>query len=86
MIYVLFYNYVDVDSGEFITSVIGVFYEFEQAQKMMVDTIKKMRKDFENYDTKEEEYVDGDMTWSICEKEDYPSHHCDIIIEAHQIL
>ena len=51
----------------------------------MKQEIKDTRNDFKDYDTEEEDYVEGDMSWSIWEKEQYMSHHCDIKIQECEI-
>lgn len=86
VVYVLAYNYVDIDSGDFSTDVIGVFDTIEIAEEMLKLEIEKTRKDFENYDVEEEQFVEGDMRWSIWEKDEYPSHHCDIFISEQIVL
>ena len=79
-VYVLTSTYVDVDSGDYESRVDGVYENIEDALKQMEQEIKDTRTDFENYDTEEDTYVEGDMSWSIWEKEQYMSHHCDIQI------
>lgn len=80
-VYVLVCNSVNVDGGDFTTEVVGVYQEFAQALKVMKQYMKHIREEFEDYDFEEEKYVDGDMSWSIWEKEQYASNHCDLIIE-----
>ena len=79
-VFILVATYVDVDSGNFMTDVIAVYDNYEMAQEQMKREIESTRKDFENYDYEEENFVDGDMSWSIWEKDEYPSHHCDLQI------
>ena len=85
-VFVLICGYTNVDSGDFSTSVIGVFDSYENACKMMVKEIESIRKDYEGYDTEEENFVEGDMSWSIWEKGEYPSNHCDLIMSEEIIL
>jgi len=86
VVYVLVCNYTDVDGGDFSTTVIGVFSTIEVAQEMLKLEIENTRKDFENYDTEEDNFVEGDMSWSIWEKDEYPSHHCDLIVSEETVL
>jgi uncharacterized protein YajQ (UPF0234 family) len=79
-VYVLTSTYVCVDSGDYESCVVGVYENVENALEQMKQEIKDTRTDFENYDTEEETYVEGDMSWSIWESEEYMSHHCDIQI------
>ena len=80
LVYVLTSTYICVDSGDYESRVDGVYENVEDALKQMEQEIKDTRTDFENYDTEEDTYVEGDMSWSIWEKEEYASHHCDIQI------
>ncbi|MCR4661717.1 MAG: hypothetical protein K5765_06960 [Clostridia bacterium] len=84
-VYVLVSNYVDVDSGDFNTEVIGVWENFNGANKELKKLMAQTREDFEDYDTEEEDYVDGDMTWSIWEEGEYSNHRCDLIIQCKEI-
>ena len=86
VVYVLVCGYTDVDGGDFSTTVIGVFDTIEVAQEMLNLEIESARKDFEGYDTEEDNFVEGDMSWSIWEKGEYPSHHCDLIISEEIVL
>lgn len=79
-VYVLTSNYVCVDSGEYESRVDGVYENIEDALKQMEQEIKDTRNDFVYCDTEEDAYVEGDMSWSIWEKGEYVSHHCDIQI------
>lgn len=81
-VYVLVCNSVNVDGGDFVTEVIGVYKTFGQAQKVMEQHMVDIRNEFDYCDFEEEEYVDGDMSWSIWEREEYASNHCDLIIEC----
>ena len=85
LVYVLTSTYVCVDSGDYESHVDGVYENIEDALKQMKQEIKDTRLDFEDYDTEEDTYVDGDMNWSIWEKEEYMSHHCDIQITECEI-
>ena len=85
-VFVLICGYTNVDSGDFSTSVIGVFNSYENAYKMMVAEIESTRKDYECYDTEEEQFVEGDMSWSIWQKGEYASNHCDLIISEEIVL
>lgn len=80
LVYVLTSTYVCVDSGDFESRVVGVYENVEDALTQMKQEIKDTRTDFKDYDTEEDNYVEGDMSWSIWEKEEYMSHHCDIQI------
>lgn len=84
-VYVLVCNSINVDSGDFVTEVIGVYQEFGKAQEVMERHIIDIRNEYDYCDTEEEDYVDGDMTWSIWEKGEYASNHCDLIIQCVEI-
>lgn len=85
-VYVLTCNFIDVDGGTFDTTVIGTFKTIELAQRMLKLEMKKARKDFKDYDAKEDTFVEGDMSWSIWEDGEYASHHCDLAISEQLIL
>ena len=80
IVYVLTSTYVCVDSGDYDNRVDGVYESVDKALEHMKREIEETRKDFEDYDYEEDNYVEGDMNWSIWEKEEYASHHCDIQI------
>ena len=79
-VYVLTSTYAYVDSGDCENHVVGVYGNVGEALRQMKQEIKDARTDFKKYDTEEDDYVEGDMSWSICEKGKYISHHCDIEI------
>ena len=82
MVWVLILNYVCVDSGDFTTTVIGVYKNFKDAhQRLMVES-NNIREEMSYVDLEEEE---TDMSLSIYEKDEYPSFHCDLIIESKDI-
>ena len=85
-VFVLMSTYIDVDSGEYESRVDGVYESVEDANKQMQQEIKDTRTDFKNYDTEEDNYVEGDMTWSIWEKDCYMSHSCVIKITQCEII
>lgn len=80
LVYVLTSTYICVDSGAFESRVVGVYENVEDALKRMKQEIKDTKTDYERYGTEEDNYVEGDMSWSIWEKEYYMSNHCDIQI------
>ena len=79
-VYVLTSTYAYVDSGDCESCVVGVYESIGDALEQMEQEIKDARTDFKKYDTEEDDYVEGDMSWSIWEKGKYISHHCDIEI------
>ena len=79
-VYVLTSTYICVDSGDYENRIDGVYENVEDALKQMKQEIKDTRIDFEDYDIEEDAYVEGDMCWSIWEKEQFMSHHCVIQI------
>ncbi len=85
VVYVLTSNYVCVDSGDYINRVEGVYESVLEAQEHMQREIEDARTDFQNYDTEEDDYVEGDMSWSIWEKDEYMAHHYAIEITVCQI-
>lgn len=86
-VYVLVFNYVNVDSGEFNTQVLGVYESYSQAEKRMLREIDIIHKEelTNYYDLEEEDFVEGDMSWSIWEKNEYAMLHWDLIIEEQEI-
>lgn len=68
------------DCGECGTDVIGVYSSFERAKLAMENEMKMARSYFEDLETEESEYVDGDMSWSIWEEGEYCYNHDDILI------
>lgn len=79
-VYVLTSTYICVDSGKSECRVNGVYENVEDALKQMKRKIKDAKNDFKNYTTEEDDHVEGVMSWSIWEREQYMSHHCDIQI------
>lgn len=84
-VYVLTSTYICVDSGDYEHIVEGVYENVDDALKQMKQDIKDTKNDFKDYDTEEDNYVEGDMSWSIWETEEYMSHHCDIQITECEI-
>ena len=80
-VYVLVSNYVNVDSGDFKTEVIGVYESFGDAHERMLKEMNDVRCDLAYVDLEETDFVEGDMEWSIWEKEEYPMLHVDLIIQ-----
>ena len=85
VVYVLTSTYICVDSGDYESRVDGVYENVDKALKQMAQEIEDTRTDFKDYDTEEDNYVEGDMSWSIWEKEQYMSHHCDIQITEQEV-
>ena len=87
LVYVVMYNFVDVDVGSFDTDIIGVFSSIEEAKETFLNEMKTQKEVFFNdYDTEEENYVDGDMSWSIWEKDEYAVHHFDLFIKEQVVI
>lgn len=84
-VYVVVSHYHNVDSGESETMVERVFEDIVQAQAYMGERIKEERENLNHLDCEEDNYVEGDMSWSIWEKEQYMSHHCDIQIAESEV-
>ena len=68
------------DSGDCGNEVIGVYQDFELAQRLFKNEMKNAKKDLEDLDTEEDNYIDGDMSWSIWEEGEYCYNHIDIQI------
>lgn len=81
-VYVLMYDYVNVDSGDFNTDVIGVYQEIEPAQEQMRKEIKDLKEDFKYVDYEQEL---GDNSYAIWEKENWASYHCQLIIRRTEL-
>ncbi len=84
-VYVLTSHYIDVDSGDYNSEVIGVYENIDDAQKDLKDNIKWTRSDFQNYDFEESDFIDGDMSWSIWEKDSEMSHRCELEIKECEV-
>ena len=84
-VYVLVCNYHCVDSGDFANDIVGVYRNLEDAQKEMQKLMIEVRNDFDYCDTEEDDYVDGDMSWSIYEQGEWVNHHCDITIHEREV-
>ena len=80
-VFVLVSSYVNVDSGDNSLEILGVYRDFHKAQEELELQIKQVRKDFDYVDAEEDNYVRGDMSWTICEKGEYFSLHCDLFIQ-----
>ena len=84
-VYVLTIDFVDVDSGDFNVEV-QTFDTIDKAMTVMVKEMDTTKKQFEERcDVDQDNFVDGDMSWSIWEKENYPSYHCDFKITECQV-
>ena len=79
-VYVLTSHYIDVDSGDYNSEVIGVYEDIDDATKDMKQAIKDTKCDFQDEDYETSDYVDGDMSWSIWHKEYEMTYRCDIKI------
>lgn len=87
VVYVLVQDYVCVDSGDFKTDVIGVYETFDLAKSRMEQEMKDIRKEMsERYDIEEDNYVEGDMSWSIWEKGEFATYHCVLEIFDKEIV
>lgn len=81
-LFILVVHYVNVDSGDCDTSVLGAYKTFGQAEEELQKQMVEVQKDFEYVDTEQDNYVEGDMSWSIWEKGEFMSHHCTLLIEC----
>lgn len=73
------------DSGEFGND-FAVYDSWEKAKVDMLDQIESAKKDFADLETEEDNYVDGDMSWSIWEKDEYAYNHIDIMVKALEVI
>ena len=80
-VYVLVKNDLDVDKGTFDTTVIGVYERLSMAETEFKAQMVEAKQQFQKYDFNEDEYVEGDMSWSIWELGEYASNHIDLIIQ-----
>lgn len=80
-VYVLTSNYINVDSGDYDNTVIGVYTSIDKALEQLKDCIKDARYDFQDEDYEESNYCEGDMTYSIWHKEYEMTYRCDLAIE-----
>ena len=73
------------DSGDF-GQTVSVYDTFEKAQATMREEIKSARRDFSDISNLEEDdYHDGDMSWTICEEGEYCYNHCDVTIYEREV-
>ena len=61
-----------------------VFADLDSAQKAMKKAIRKARREMKCYDT-EEDYTEGDMTYSIYESGEYCYNHIDICVFQREV-
>lgn len=73
------------DSGE-CGSEVSAFESLPLAQKIMTREIKSAREDFKDLDVEETQFVEGDLSWSIWESENYCYNHCDITITQCELI
>ena len=74
-----------IDSGDCGNNVM-VYSDIEKAQHDLNLLMEQARKDFHDLETEETEYVDGDMSWSIWEKEEYCYNHIDLTITECDVI
>ena len=67
------------DSGECGNDV-KVFQDIEKAFEQMKMEMESARTDFNDLSTEEDDYREGDMSWSIWEEGEYCYNHIDITI------
>ena len=72
------------DSGECGSDVL-VYDSIEKAEKQLKREIKNAKKDMAHFDIDETQFVDGDMSYSIWEKENYCYNHIDIAVTESQV-
>ncbi len=72
------------DSGE-TGNYVHVYDSLEKAQAQMKLEIKIARNDMSGYDIEETNLVDGDMSYSIWERENYCYNHEDINIYQREV-
>jgi len=82
-VYVLAHTY-QCDCGDFGTE-IEVFETIEKATKVFKELMKQAKIDFKDLETEQDNYVDGDMSWSIWEKEEYAYNHIDLMIFEREV-
>lgn len=64
---------------------IRVFNNLEDAQKVLKQKMEEAREDFSYLDTEEDEFKDGDMSWSIWESQEYCYNHIDLVIYQREV-
>jgi len=84
-VYVLISSYMDVDSGDYCNSVLGVFKTLEDAKQELDNQRKWTICDFENYDYESEDTIEEDWKWSIWEKDQEMTHRCELRIELEKV-
>jgi len=73
------------DSGECGNEIVGVYDTIEKATQTFIKEIYQAQVGFRDLTTEEDNYVDGDMNWSIWEKGEYCFNHCDVSIIESQV-
>lgn len=59
---------------------------FDKANEKMLEQIELARKDFEGQQTEEDDYCEGDMSWSIWEDGEYCMNHYSVEIYQRRVL
>lgn len=85
-VYILKNNYMCIDDGVCIDTIVGVYKDLKKAQKQMEQEIKNAKIDFKNYDTEQDKYNKDMTSWSIWLKGEYFNYHCDISIDEQTII
>lgn len=62
-----------------------VFECVDDAQDLMEEVIVSCRQEMKHFEVEETNYVRGDMSWSIWEKENYCYNHIDITIVEREV-
>lgn len=84
MVYVVIKNW-QRDSGDCGLECIGVYKDFEYAQKVLESEMKVAKEDFSYLNTEEDDYAYGDMCWSIWEEGEYCYNHIDLKIVEKEV-
>ena len=84
-VFVVSSSYINVDTGDYAHEVLGVYQDFELAQKVFERAIKDARCDFSGEDYEETEYAKGDMAYAIWVPEYEMSYRCEIKITEMEI-
>lgn len=84
-VYVLVKNW-QMDCGDCGLNVVKVFETYQQAYDCLLVKRKQAKIDMEDLETEEDTLVEGDMCWSIWEKDKYCYNHIDLKIEEKEVI
>jgi hypothetical protein len=80
-VFVLVKTTEDVNE-EFDTEVVGVYEHLSMAETEFKAQMVEVKQQFQNLDYEEDDYVDGDMSWTIWEKDTSTYSYINLVIQC----